>query len=132
MDKMTEQTRKAIQNIAENSAKSFPDMEEFIAAFSGSYDAFSWNARQYTNFLEKVLAFKVSMPMHDEWVALSVNGLDLFDIHLIDSKGIEKIRAKNVYLEDVMERLHLLFTTRSPLTYLEELFLKDCSVLDKN
>jgi hypothetical protein len=98
-------------NLLEIASKCRPiyDVKELIPAIARTLKAITWAARGWT-VLTVVgqpmgLKFRVSGHHHKGYVILTVNGADLFDIYLINMKGMVKEKIEDVYLEDLIDTI---------------------------
>jgi len=99
-------------NLKELSVRPFDDMKGLVNALAKNRIVWCWGANSWVNIENKALRFKVQGYLHKGFVFLTVNGLDLFDIYLTNTKG-EIVNVDNdVYLEDLIERIDLLVETK--------------------
>lgn len=83
----------------------FYTMNDLVKAMARNLKVWSWGANGWTNLEGKMLKFKVNGHHHKGYVYIGVNGLDLFDIILVNNFGniIEEIH--DVYLEDLIDTI---------------------------
>ena len=70
----------------------------------------SWGAEQFTKHA-KFLMFKVSGQLHKGFVVITLNGKDLFDIHLYKSTWALKATIKDIYVDMLVHTLDELIET---------------------
>ncbi len=82
------------------------DMVELVNLIRRTIKSMSWGSRGWTRYPDdKALRFRVSGHLHKGLVFLTVNGSDLFDIHLTNLKGEIKETVKDVYIEDLIDTI---------------------------
>lgn len=83
--------------------RDFVDMTGLVNAIRRNYKVMSWGAHAWTNIVNKGLRFKVQGQKYRGWIILTVNGLDLFEIHYVNRSMEIKETVKDIYLEDLID-----------------------------
>lgn len=83
----------------------FHTMQELASAMTKNMKVWSWGAHGWTAIGDKFLKFKVNGHHHKGYVYLGVNGLDLFDIILVNKFGDIKEEIHDIYLEDLIDTI---------------------------
>lgn len=83
----------------------FYDMKEFVKAISRTIKVITWGARGWSNWNNNALAFRVSARRHKGIVVIAPNGLDLFNVYLLNMQRKVKEVIENVYVEDVVDTI---------------------------
>ena len=63
----------------------------------------SWGARNFTNFEDKALFFKVSGNNHKGIVLITLAWDDTYTVRLLSTQWNEKAKFKNVYCDELAE-----------------------------
>ena len=63
----------------------------------------SWGAHAFTRIGKKALRFKVNGHHHKGHVYISVNGLDLYDVHITTTKGNIIAEINDLYCDQLAE-----------------------------
>jgi hypothetical protein len=98
-------------NLLEIATKCRPleGVQQLANAIRRTLKAITWGARGWTvlTIANKPmgLKFRVSGNHHKGYVVLTVNGLDLFDIYLLNMKGEIKEKIESIYLEDLIDTI---------------------------
>ena len=86
--------------------------EEFVPTLRRMPIVWSWGARDWTKMNEGVLRFKVSGRLHEGYVYLSINFMDLFRIDLTDGSGKIVTTEDDIYVDTLIEVLDKLIETK--------------------
>jgi hypothetical protein len=86
-----------------NKSVEFYSMNELASHMKRNVLCWCWGITQYANFKDKILSLSVNAMKHKGYVWISVNGLDLFDIHILSWEYELKEKISNIYLEDLIE-----------------------------
>lgn len=98
-------------NLLEIASKCRPleDVQTLVYHMRRTIKAITWGARGWTVLQvagrSMGLKFRVSGNHHKGYVVLTVNGLDLFDIYLLNMKGEVKEKIESIYLEDLIDTI---------------------------
>ena len=65
----------------------------------------SWGAHAFTNMGNKALRFKSEGRHHKGHVYISVNGLDLYDVHIVTLKGEIKKEINGLYFDMLFDAI---------------------------
>ena len=65
----------------------------------------SWGAHAFTNIKNKALRMKVEGHHHKGHVYISVNGMDLYDVHLTNLDGTLKEEITDIYFDDLFNTI---------------------------
>tara|TARA_R100001244_G_scaffold122613_1_gene92257 strand:- start:349 stop:666 length:318 start_codon:yes stop_codon:yes gene_type:complete len=71
-----------------------------------------WAARDFVNMLDKALRFKVSGYLHKGLVYVTLNGGDLYDVHLVSTHGNLKETKTDIYFDDLSEMIDKMVETK--------------------
>ncbi len=79
------------------------EMAELVKLMMQNRIVWCWGARGWTRYPDnKALRFRVSGMLHKGFVFLTVNGSDLFDIHLTNLKGVIKETKTDIFVGDLI------------------------------
>lgn len=62
-----------------------------------------WGAENFTNYQDKALVFKVNGHNHKGLVVLTVNGLDYYDVYLLNNKKEIIKEINDIFCEDLCD-----------------------------
>lgn len=65
----------------------------------------SWGAHAFTRIGKKALRFKSEGRHHKGHVYISVNGLDLYDVHIVSLQGEIKKEINGLYFDQLFEAI---------------------------
>ena len=71
-----------------------------------------WGARNFVNMDGKALRFKVSGYLHKGLVYVTLNGADLYDVHLVSTHGNLKETKTDIYFDDLSEMIDSMVETK--------------------
>jgi len=81
------------------------DMTELVSHMVKNVKVWTWAARNYSNFHNQVLRFRVSGHHHKGYVYISLNSMDTFDIYFTNLQNVIKTEIRNVYIEDLISTI---------------------------
>ena len=70
---------------------------------SYGFKFWSWGCSKMSNFINKGLLLKVSGHHHKGYVFITLNWMDVYDVHLITTRGRIKETIKDVYFENLFD-----------------------------
>lgn len=65
----------------------------------------SWGAHAFTNIHNQALRFKSEGHHHKGHVYISVNGLDLYDVHIVTLKGVIIKEINDLYFDQLFDAI---------------------------
>lgn len=71
----------------------------------------SWGYRSPANYMNKALVFRVNGYQHKGLVSITLNGMDLFDVELLNNQYNSKKVVEDVYIDSLMNVLDSLIET---------------------
>lgn len=78
-------------------------MQELVSAMQRNMKCWSWGIRNYVNFHNQVLRFRVSGHHHKGYVFISLNFMNTFDIYFTNLQGEIKQDKKDIYMYQLIE-----------------------------
>lgn len=93
-------------------AVNFDSALELVSAMRKNIIVWSWGARDWARYANKVIFFRVNGHLLNGRVFMRVNGLDLFDIYACNLKGDIKKEAHNVYIDDLIDTIDRMVETK--------------------
>ena len=67
------------------------------------YRFFSWGACNFSNINDKGLLFKSNGHHHKGYVFITLNGLDLYDVHILNGRFDHKETISDIYFDDLFD-----------------------------
>lgn len=93
-------------DIKKHGCRELHEMDELVKLMARNRIVWCWGAKGWTRYPNnKALRFRVSGMLHKGFVFLTVNGSDLFDIHLTNLKGKIKKSITDVFVGDLINTI---------------------------
>lgn len=100
------ETTKEKFDLAKHAGIEFNTRETLALLNMQKMKVWSWAARNFTNLADKALLFRVSGHHFKGLVAITLNGRDLYDFHLVTLINREVVyTATDIFFEDLVERI---------------------------
>lgn len=109
---------KELFNLVQASVRPLEGASDLINALRRNRIVWCWGPEKWAmvstsqNSGVMAIRFKSNGYLHKGLVYITVNGLDLFDIHLTTLDNKLKSTTKDVYLEDLIETIDFLIETK--------------------
>ena len=83
----------------------FCDMDGLISIMKQDAKVLSWGAHDFVNDRNIFLKFQVKGHLFRGLVMIGVNGLDLFEVFLVDSQGTITCEMLNIYIDELIDSI---------------------------
>lgn len=92
-------------DLAKHGCREFDTRETLQLLNMQRQTVWSWGARNFTNLHNKALLFRVSGHHFKGIVAITLNGSDLYDFHLLNRNRDVIYSDTDIFFEDLVERI---------------------------